>query len=681
MDVTKYIALSFILITSVTSGIDRGALSDSLLDSLQRLLQHEQNDSVRVELQIKLSRQRHRTSHNEDDCLGVAAAAMKKAATLDNILLYAKSMDNLGLLYRYHQHYAKALPLHMKAFDLIENEDTPSLSKMIFANNAGVAARHNGDNDIAVNYYLKSLVIAERAGDKKNMEIASNGLGIALMSLPGKSEEALAYLHRALQIAKDAGNTLGQAMNYLSIGGYYDEIGQHGKARKYFRELELLNGDLGDENGMGITFQAIGNSFLKEGSDLTAAQFYLQRARERFEKVGNEIGVAQVLYGLGDIHFRSQRLTQALVYFRQAMDVGVRLNNKHLIKESAEIISRIYEDQHNPVDALEYYKVAQLYKDSLALIEQETAIAAIKTRYDFESKETEIELLTKDKLLQKAQLRSSMLIIYLMSGLLILLLGLIFFQVRIRRMRKKATALIEAQKRDKLKAQYEKSVMEAEMIATRMQVNPHFMFNSLTAIKYMIQSNENAKAMAYLVTFSRFIRNVLETSEEPVLTVAAELQLLGHFLKLEENRFDGDFSYRITDEVEHWADRKAIPALLLQPFVENAIWHGLLPSERRYKRIAISARSDITGIVIVIEDNGVGFVPKAPSVDGHTSMGHSITNKRIELYNSSFSDHINWRIEPMTDVNGNLSGTRVELIIRIDACSFDRREPAIPLIV
>jgi len=107
----------------------------------------------------------------------------------------------------------------------------------------------------------------------------------------------------------------------------------------------------------------------------------------------------------------------------------------------------------------------------------------------------------------------------------------------------------------------------------------------------------------------------------------------------------------------------------------------LLPSEQRYKRIDISARSDITGIVIVIEDNGVGFVPKAPSVDGHTSMGHSITNKRIELYNSSFSDHINWRIEPMTDVNGNLSGTRVELIIRIDACSFDRREPAIPLIV
>src|SRR5690606_33032656 len=135
--------------------------------------------------------------------------------------------------------------------------------------------------------------------------------------------------------------------------------------------------------------------------------------------------------------------------------------------------------------------------------------------------ETEIELLTKDTMLKEARLRSSGLIIYLMSGLLIFLLGLIFFQVRIRRIRKKAAALIEEQKHDKLKAQYEKSLMEAEMIATRMQVNPHFMFNSLSAIKYMIQSNENAKALQYLVAFSRFIRSVLETSEQPVHTVAA----------------------------------------------------------------------------------------------------------------------------------------------------------------
>ncbi|MEC3879193.1 tetratricopeptide repeat protein [Parapedobacter sp. 10938] len=681
MNITKCIILVFVLATTITPEAVGGDSRDSRIDSLRRRLQREQNDSTRVELQIDLSRLEHRKTHHEDDCIGIAALAMEKAATLANTTLYAKGLDNLGLLYRYHHRYAQALRLHMKAFDLIEHEAAPPLSKMIYANNTGVAARHNGDNDIAVNYYLKSLAIATRADDEKNMEIASNGLGIALMSLPGRGEEALDYLHQALEIAKGAGNKRGQAMNYFSIGGYYDKVGQHDKARGYFRELQLLNEEMDDENGMAISLQAIGNSFLTEGNDLPAAQSYFRQAQQRFKEVGNDVGEAQTLNSLGEIFFRNQQLTQALSFFRQSMEVGVRLNNKRLIKNSAEMMSRIYEEQHNTSEAFNYFKIAQLYKDSLALMEQETAIMAIKTRYDFESKETEIELLTKDKTLREAQLKSSALIIYLMAGVLILLLGLIFFLVRIRRIRRKAIMLIEAQKRDKLKAQYEKSVMEAEMIATRMQVNPHFMFNSLNAIKFMIQSNENAKAMGYLVTFSRFIRSVLETSEQPVHTVATELRLLEGFLRLEENRFDGDFSYRVSDEVEQWADRKTLPALLLQPFVENAIWHGLLASERSDKRIAICSRSDANGIVITIEDNGVGFVKSAPSRDGHTSMGHRITDKRIELYNSNFPDHIEWHIESIADAEGQPSGTRVQLIIRIDAHhDSDRNEPNEPLI-
>lgn len=637
------------------------------LDSLERLLFAEQDDSVRVELQIKISRQQHREEHTDHACIAIATAAVEQAAVMDNTALYAKSMDNLGLLYRYHQYYSEALPLHKRAFDMIEDTDAPPLSKMIYANNTGVAARHNGDFDIAVRYYLKSLTIAEAEGDKKNMEIASNGLGNALINLPDREEEALGYLSQALEIAKESNNKLGQAMNYLSIGGYYDEMGKHVKAREYLDELRRLNEEMGDENGMAITYQALGNSFLVENKDLRTAERYFEIARRRFEKIGNETGMAQALYYLGKIHYRNGRLNGGLAYFFQAMEVGKRLNNKGLIQRGAEMVSSIYEELRNPAEALRYYKVAQEYKDSIALTDQRTAIAAIKSRYDFERKEQQIELLTKDRQLQEAQLKSSNLVIYLMSGLSAFLLGLIFFQVRIRRIRKKAAALIEEQERDKLKVQYEKSLMEAEMIATRMQVNPHFMFNSLNAIKFMIQSGENAKATQYLVTFSRFIRSVLETSEEPVHTVATELQLLAYFLKLEEIRFDGDFSYHIYDNVQQWADRKVIPALLLQPFVENAIWHGLLPSDRAEKTITISAHSDASGIVVAIADNGVGVKkPMTPRNDGHRSMGHKITDRRIELYNGSFTDQIDWHIEPVVDAAGCLTGTRVQVTFRID---------------
>lgn len=642
--------------------------AQSDLDSLQRLLLAEQNDSVRVELQIKISRQQHRKDHHEQACVEVATAAVEQAAVMDDIALYAKSMDNLGLLYRYHQYYSESLPLHKRAFDMVEGTDVPPLSKMIYANNTGVAARHNGDFDIAVKYYLKSLSIAEMEGDKKNMEIASNGLGNAFMNLPGREEEALGYFNQAFEIAKESDNKLGQAMNYLSISGYYVEIGKHALAREYLTELRRLNEEMGDKNGMAITYQALGNSFLAEHKDLRTAKSYFEIAKRRFEEIGNETGMAQALYSLGTIHYKNDQLNDGLSYFFKAMEVGKRLNNKNLIQRNAEMISCIYEESRNPTEALRYYKMAQAYKDSIALTDQRTAIAAIKSRYDFERKEQQIELLTKDRQLQEAQLKSSNLVIYLMSGLLALLLGFIFFQVRIRRIRKKATALVEERERDKLKAQYEKSLMEAEMIATRMQVNPHFMFNSLSAIKFMIQSGENAKAMQYLVTFSRFIRSVLETSEEPVHSVDTELQLLANFLKLEENRFDTDFSYHIRNDIHQWADRKVIPALLLQPFVENAIWHGLLPSERAEKTISITAHSDASGIVIVIVDNGVGFKqPTAPRNDGHTSIGHKITDKRIELYNSSFPDHIDWNIEPINDDTGHPTGTRVQVTIRINA--------------
>ncbi len=641
--------------------------SDPRLDSLRTLLQSAPDDSTKVELHIKISRHQHRGSHSEHVCVDQAAAAVEIAAGMDNTLLYAKSLDNLGLLYRYHQYYAESLPLHKKAFDLVENlADAPALSKMIYANNTGVAARHNGDDVVAARYYLRSLAIAKEAGDKRNMEIASSGIGIVLLNIGAREEEGLSYMHQALELAKEAGNTLGQAMHYFSIGNYYDEQGAYAEARGYFNQLQSLNEAMADKNGLAITFRALGTSYLREGKDLQVAERHFQRARAYYEELDNDIGLAYVLYRLGDIRYRNHQRADALPYFLQALETGYKHANKSLIQETAAQIAQIYEDQNDTKNALAYYKTAQLYKDSIARVEQETAVTAIKRKYDFENQENEIRLLTNDKLLKEAELERRILLIYVMLGVVVLLLGLIFFLVRIRRLRRRALALIAQQREDNVRAVYEKSLMESEMIATRMQVNPHFMFNSLGAIKYMIQKNDNENATRYLVTFSRFIRRVLETSEQPIHTVAAELRLLEDFLKLEAIRFDADFEYYIDDGVHQWADRKVMPAMLLQPFVENAIWHGLLPSEKPQKKIMIEAISRDSGIIINIEDNGVGFTEHGSESRGHKSMGHRITTKRIELYNKSFGGRIDWEIKGITDSDGNTQGTRVQVIIGID---------------
>lgn len=665
----KYIAplLLYALCAMGHAPIGATTTGDSL-DSLRHLLRNAQSDSAKVELYITISRQQHRGRHHELACVADADNAVKLAAQLDNTLLYAKSIDNLGLLYRYHQYYAEAYPLHKAAFDRVEHlSEVPPLSKMIYANNAGVAARHDGEYANAVKYYLKSLTIARQENDKRNMEIASSGIGIMLMGIDGREEEGLAYMRKALELAKEAGNTLGQAMHYLSIGSYHDDRGEYVQAREYFRELHALNTTMDDKNGLAITYQALGVSYAREGKDLRQAERHFVQAERYFTDLGNEIGLAHSLYSLGDIRYRNGQLTEAMPYFIKALGTGRTHNNKNLIQQSAERIAAIYEDQHDYAEAITYYKTAQSYKDSIARTEQETAVTALKRKYDFENKERAISLLTHEKLLKEAELDRRVLTIYLMAGVVILLLGLIFFLLRIRRLRKNTEMLTAKRKADKVRAEYEKSLMEAEMIATRMQINPHFMFNSLSAIKYMIQKNESDNAMKYLVIFSRFIRRVLETSERPIHTVAEELELLDNFLKLESNRFDTNFEYHIHDRVNQWADRPVMPAMLLHPFVENAIWHGLLLSDKPRKTLTITATSSHAAIHISIEDNGVGFMEGHTKVNGHNSMGHRITDRRVELYNKSFADRIDWQIEGLRDGCGNLDGTRVHLTIGVDS--------------
>ncbi len=635
------------------------------LDSLERLLKAELRDSNYVEVQLQLSRLYHQQDKHGDRCIQLAASAVSNAMDLGNTFLYAKALDNLGLYYRYHQYYAQALPLHKKAYDLTEDTDVPPLSKMIFANNTGVAARHNGNFAVAVEYYLKALAIAENENDQKNQEISCNGLGIAMMNIAGREEEALAYLNRALQIAISSGNKLGQAMNYLSIGGYYDDIGQHDQAREYLHELERLNEQMGDRNGMAITFEAIGNSFLVENKDLPMAQAYFERSLQLYEQLDNRLGQARLHCNIGNILQQKGLLNAALAAYFKAFEVGKEMESFTMLKGSAELISALYEAQGDSRNALTYYRVAQQYRDSLAMHEQEIAISAIKHQYDFEKKEAQIDLLMKDKQLAEAKVQRGNLAIFVMSVLLIILVGFVFFRTRLTRIKRRTEELIKGQKEARMKALYEKNLMEAEIIATRMQINPHFMFNCLGSIKFLVERQENDMALQYLVSFSRFTRRVLEISNRPVHTVTDELKLLDEYLKLEKNRFDDNFTYQITNNMHRWDERDVIPALLLQPFVENAICHGLAPSSRAEKKLLITATCDDHRIHITIEDNGVGLGESGQGEITHKSMGHHITDKRINLFNMSYHDHIQWHITNRLDADGHVMGARVEVSISI----------------
>lgn len=247
----------------------------SYLDSLKTSYELENNDSLKVAYAIHLTWEIYNNSHNEEEEYRYARDAINRALSLNDTLLYARALDNLGLLYRYHQHYGEALSLHTKAFKLIKDKKVKPLYKMIFANNAGVAARYNQEYDLSIAYYMKALKIAEQENDLRNIAISTNGIGNALGNIPGRKEAALNYFKRSLNAETKRENSLGIAMNYLSIRDYYMDREQFAKARSYLHKLLEINQNRKDRCGLAITYEFYGKCYFKEGKDLEKALYFL----------------------------------------------------------------------------------------------------------------------------------------------------------------------------------------------------------------------------------------------------------------------------------------------------------------------------------------------------------------------------------------------------------------------
>ena len=225
--------------------------------------------------------------------------------------------------------------------------------------------------------------------------------------------------------------------------------------------------------------------------------------------------------------------------------------------------------------------------------------------------------------------------------------------------------LRENEKR-RLMAEFEKDLARSETLARSLQINPHFIFNSLNGIKYYIQSEQNEEASQYLVIFSKFIRMVLDSSKKRTINLAEEMEIMKIYLNLERKRFDNAFTFEIYGLDHPSLNEIDLPPLLLQPFVENAIWHGLLNSEQENKAITINIDINIHNASIVIEDNGVGRQEskKLSAKKLYKSMGISLTKERIKLYNLAFENLLSFKIIDKTDDAGVPAGTRVELDIK-----------------
>jgi sensor histidine kinase YesM len=218
---------------------------------------------------------------------------------------------------------------------------------------------------------------------------------------------------------------------------------------------------------------------------------------------------------------------------------------------------------------------------------------------------------------------------------------------------------IEKQKAEQLKISFTQKLQEMEMLALRSQMNPHFLFNSLNSIKHLIMTSRNEDAISYLDDFSTLLRSILYNSNREIISVEEELEIIKLYLSLEKNRMGDTFNYTIDVSSIEELSQFNIPPLLLQPFVENAIWHGLRPSQSGQKLLKITFdTSDI--LKIIIEDNGIGRKASSTENKTHKSMGMEITRERLALFNHSNETSIKLEIIDLESENKPL-GTKVVL--------------------
>jgi sensor histidine kinase YesM len=227
----------------------------------------------------------------------------------------------------------------------------------------------------------------------------------------------------------------------------------------------------------------------------------------------------------------------------------------------------------------------------------------------------------------------------------------------------------EEQARVKLRMEYEQEIMEMNLTSLRNQMNPHFIFNALNAIKSAIISDRQGDAVSYLNKFSKVLREVLKNSENEAYTIQEEMDTLTLYVNLENIRFENKIAFSIDNQGELNLRNFLIPPLLLQPLLENAIWHGLSLKEGA-RSLSICIMAPVSDhIQIDVEDNGIGRERaqeiKAKKVFQRDSLGVKLTQDRLRLFAQKREQAYDMQVIDLYDEVGTPLGTRVSLKVPV----------------
>lgn len=561
------------------------------------------------------------------------------------------ALNQLGRRYRNVSQYTKSIALHQKALDLA-TESNDLEFRVSSLNMLGVVYTRTSSIRTAMDYNQKALELAETVeapstGLKRNINVSLNRIG-NLYQLLKQYDLAIEHFERSLTLEEELGNTLGLAINYQNIGECLEEQGKLGKALENYRTSLSYNEVLDNDMGRVICKNSIAQIYIKQDKSEEAVEL-LEPTLVIAERLGDGFLLSPARINLGWAQLLAKKFKEA----KENMLLGLQIAEKYnLRKESAQashLLSELFQQTSDYRQALSYkIKAENLDKEIL----NESTVRYVNDvifRYDSEKKGNQIEVLAKENEIVRLKLRKNNQTL-LASGIALALLAGIFY-ILYRQYQLKN----------------EKKLLTLEQSMLRSQMNPHFLFNSLNSIKLYIINNEQKNAVHYLNKFSKLIRKILESSSLKEIPLAEELETVELYMNIENIRFSNEIDFKIMVDGDIDVHQVKIPSLILQPFLENALWHGLSSKEGE-KKIGLHISKGKDGFVhIAIMDNGVGRDAAEKIKEGKVlkrkSVGIDITKERLANFSRDYQNSFEVEIIDLFDENGKSSGTKVILHI------------------
>ena len=483
------------------------------------------------------------------------------------------------------------------------NNDLNELST-VYSNKATIFMNRS-EKDSASAYFLKSIAEAE----KKNIGGNLNRMYLNYASFADQNsdfETALLYIDKAINTSKIENDAFGYSSALEERALIYSRMKDYEKASGFYA-LTLKERDSINQKNRNDDFVRL------------SEEYESSKKQNEILKLNNERRIQQL----------------------------------ELEKKNAIINGNVQEakSKQNEIDLLNTEKMVS----NLKLAQQKELLDRKTLENDAKEKAlaySEKEQLLKEKELTSQRMQKNMILAGSILLLSFVLLG--FNQFRINQRRKSEN--------EKHKLQHQLSELKLE--ALRAQMNPHFIFNALNSINRYIIRSDKETASDYLVKFSKLMRLILENSKSTSIPLQSELEALRLYVEMELLRFDNKFDFKLQVDETINRDQIFIPPLVLQPYVENAIWHGLLNKEASGSVKIEIKKIETDKLFCVIEDNGVGRVRAAElrskTLGSSKSFGTQITKERINMLNG---DGQNFRIIDLYDAQNNPSGTRVEIML------------------